>query len=124
MIPFSCECKPSFLKDCGGARRGIPLPEFLTFSPLKMDGWNTFSFPIGAVRPDFRGKLVTMCTLQGLLPPLPPQSGLATSNEPEDEPEDVEVEEEVGRKQPGPGRSLHFLKFGSLIWDEFGEFWP
>ena len=26
----------------------------LTFSHLKMDGWNTFSFPIGAFRPIFR----------------------------------------------------------------------
>ena len=24
---------------------------------LKMDGWNTFSFPFGAFRPTFRGKL-------------------------------------------------------------------
>ena len=28
----------------------------LTFSHLKMDGWNTFSFPFG-FRPIFRGKL-------------------------------------------------------------------
>jgi len=35
--------------------------------------------------------------LQGLLPPLPPQSG--PSNYPQDEPEDVEVEEQ----EVGPG---------------------
>ena len=63
-----------------------------------------------------------LAAVQGLLPPLPPQSGL--SSNPQDEPEDVEVEEEeVGFCSLGLGL-LHFVKFASLIWDEFGEFWP
>ncbi len=39
----------------------------LTFSPLKIYGWNTFSFPFGAFRPIFRGKLTVTfraCVLQ------------------------------------------------------------